>query len=102
MQSNRFLREANGNVLAVVTLVIASLLGIIGLTTSDEPLDRTQWSAVSSAHAGAAASSGTREASVARNDATRIDAADEAARIRATEAWSADDSAQGTRPDAAH
>lgn len=84
METNRFLGEANGNVLAVVTLVIASLLGTVGLTMNDEVLDGVQWSAVSSANA--------------RDDATRIKTSE----LRANDTWAADDSAQGTRPDASH
>ena len=85
MKSYRFIREANGNVLAVMTLVVAALFGALGLTMSDDSLDGTQWSAVSSAHAVAASPE-----------------AKDASQTRPAEAWSADESAQGTRPDAAH
>ncbi len=84
MKSYRFIRDANGNVLAVMTLVVAALFGALGLTMSDDSFDGTQWSAVSSAHAVVA--SPARDAS----------------RTRPAEVWSADESAQGTRPDAAH
>ena len=99
MKTDRFLRDADGNVLAVVTLVIASLLGTVGLTMGDEPLDTTGWSAVSTAHAGAAASNDAR---VARDGVLQIKPAEDATNIHATEVWNADESAQGTRSEAAH
>ena len=85
MQVDRFLRDADGSVLAVMTLVVAALFGTLGLTMSNDSLDTTQWSAVSSAHAVAPSADG--------KDSTEA---------RASEVWSADESAQGTRPDAAH
>ncbi|MGI9025182.1 MAG: hypothetical protein ACR2GP_06310 [Burkholderiaceae bacterium] len=91
MQNEHFLRDANGNVLAVVTLTVAAIFGTIGLAISDDSLDATQWSAVSMAHAIAVAPD-------AKNAVTRKDAADP----RATVNWDADESARGTPPDAAH
>ncbi len=94
MRNEHFLRDANGNVLAVVTLTVAAIFGTIGLAISDDSFfDATQWSAVSTAHAVAVTPDSKDAQAVARNNATDA---------RATGNWSADESAQGTRPDAAH
>ncbi len=95
MRNKHFLRDANGNVLAVVTLTVAAIIGTIGLAISDDSLDAAQWSAVSIAHAVAVPpdAKNAENAAVARRDATDL---------RATANWTADESAHGTRPDAAH
>ena len=85
MKTEHFFRDADGSVLAVVTLLVAAILGTLGLTLSDESFDTTQGSAVSSAHAVAAPV-----------DVPNVIAASASAE------WNADESAQGTRPDAAH
>ena len=85
MKIYRFLRDADGSVLAVVILVVAALIGTLGLTMGNSSFDTTQWPAVSSAHA-----------IVLPPDAK--DSTD----ARARDTWLADESAQGTRPDAAH
>ena len=85
MKIEHFLRDADGSVLAVVTLLVAAMLGTLGLTLSDESFDATRWSAVSSPHAVVAP----------------VDAPDAIAASASAE-WNADESAQGTRPDAAH
>ena len=92
MRNEHFLRDANGNVLAVVTLTVAAILGTIGLAISDDSLDAAQWSAVSIAHA-VAVPPNAKNAAVARRDATDL---------RATANGTADELAHGTRPDAAH
>ncbi len=78
-------REVNGNVLAVVTLTVAAILGTIGLTVSDDSFDTASWSVVATAHA------------VAAPPHERV-----ATEVRPAEGWSADESAQGMRPDTAH
>lgn len=93
MRNKHSLRDANGNVLAVVTLTVAAIVGTIGLAISDDSPEATQWSAVSMAHAVAMAPGATSAKVVARQDADDR---------RATGNWSADGSAHGTRPDAAH
>ena len=85
MKSKHSFRDADGSVLAVVTLLVAAVLGTLGVTLSDESFDTTQWSAVSSAHAVAGP----------------VDAPNAIAATAGAE-WNADESAQGTRPDAAH
>lgn len=85
MKIDRFLREADGNVLAVVTLTIAAIFGTIGLTMNPDSFDTAQWLVVTSVHAVAPPPDGK----VATD-------------VRPGEGWSADGSAQATRPDAAH
>ncbi len=93
MKIDRFISDANGNVLAVVALTVAAIFGSIGLTMSDDSFDTAQWSAVSAANAVAVSPDG--------KDPT-LDAGKDAVDPRATGSGFADESAQGTRPDAAH
>ncbi len=88
MQSYRFLRDADGNVLAVVTLTVAAIFGTIGLAMSDDSFDIAPWSAVTSAHA-VPASSDSKDAKLGAGK-------------DADEGRGADQSAPDTRPDAAH
>lgn len=85
MKVDHFFRDVDGSVLAVVTLVAAAFFGTIGLTLGDGPFASPAWS-----------------------DSTAADAVvmpagvQNATEIRPDPIWSADESAQGTRPDAAH
>lgn len=70
MQNHRFLRDANDNVLAVVTLTLAAILGTIGVAIGDDSFDSAQVAAVVSAHATAADAKDTRF--VAGRDAASV------------------------------
>ncbi len=84
MQSHRFLREADGNVLAVVTLTVAAIFGTVGLTMNPDSLDTAPWTVAASAHAVVPAPDGTS-----------------ATKRQPDEGQSAGRSAQATRSDAA-
>ncbi len=85
MKVDHIFRDADGSVLAVLTLVAVALFGTLGLTLGDGPFASSAWS-----------------------DSTAADAVvmpagvPNATEIRPDQIWSADESAQGTRPDAAH
>jgi hypothetical protein len=88
MDSNRPIRNADTRVLGVLTLIVAALIGAVALTMNDDAFDVSSWSAVSSAHA------------VLPRDETKV--ATPVDVQRDAETGAADESSQGTRPDAAH
>ena len=73
MKIDRFLRDIDGNVLAVVTLTVSAIFGTIGLTVSDESFDAAPpWSASSPARAVTSSPKDKNVPLVARKDATGV------------------------------
>lgn len=86
MEVDRSIRKADRIVVFAMVMVLVGC-GAIGIATGGSPFDASEWPTVSTP-----------------DMATPPDYADNGKLVAkaATADWSADDSAQGTRPDAAH
>jgi len=87
MEVDRSIRKADRIVVFVMVMVLVGC-GVIGIATSDASFDTSEWSSASSPAA--------TPVPVGSDDGKLV------ASKAATADWMADDSAQGTRPDAAH